>query len=155
MFGWNPHVRVVYRCVCQGGGIEWEGRIGRRLLEGNEEVKYFVRLVMVFCFCVMLPVTGSLWSGNIHDTVASWFSDQGSAEETYGSISAWNTAVVTSLEYLFCGQNNDWCGAAYALGRWPKWCYRGNSGVCSRTYGSHVGESGTTASHHNALHTTP
>jgi hypothetical protein len=80
-----------------------------------------VRLVMVFCFCVMLPVTGSLWSGNIHDTVASWFSDQGSAEETYGPISAWNTAVVTSLEYLFCGYNSDYCGTAYTLGRWPKW----------------------------------
>ena len=124
-------------------GSNWRGRIGRRLLEGNEEVKYFVRPVMVFCFCVILPVTGSLWSGNIHDAVALWFSDQGSAEETYGPISTWNTHVVSnSLEHLFCGYDDEyWCGRS--LGRWSKWCYRGSSGIYSRTYDSHIVESGT------------
>ena len=103
-------------------GSNGRGRIGRRLPEGSEEVGCRARLVMVFCFSIMLPVTDGLWSGNIHDAAALWFSDQGSAEETYGPISAWNTAVVTSLEYLFCGYNSDFCGTAYTLGRWPKWC---------------------------------
>ena len=54
----------------------------------------------------------ALGSGNIHDAVALWFSDQGSAEETYNLISAWNTAVVTSLVQLFCGDQS--CNVYYA-----------------------------------------
>ena len=59
----------------------------------------------------MLPGPNDLWRGNIYDAVALWFSDEGSAVEFYGPISAWDTARVTSLEGLFC----DWRQQTYTL----------------------------------------
>jgi hypothetical protein len=44
-----------------------------------------------------------LTTGTIYSGLDLWFSDQESAEGTYGPISAWNTVAVTSLDYLFCG----------------------------------------------------
>jgi hypothetical protein len=66
--------------------------------------------------CVMPLVPRDLWSGSIHDAVALWSSNQTSAEESYGPISAWSTALVTSLERLFCGYGNSNCGTAQTLG---------------------------------------
>jgi hypothetical protein len=59
-------------------------------------------------------------NGTIHNAVNEWFSNQASAEATYGLITAWNTAAVTSLEYLFCGYDDAaFCGAAHTLGATP------------------------------------
>jgi hypothetical protein len=45
--------------------------------------------------------------------------NQASAEATYGLITAWNTAAVTSLEHLFCGDDYPWCGTAFTKGATP------------------------------------
>ena len=57
-------------------------------------------LLIVLCSC---DTSGpnDLWNDNIHNAVDLWFSNQGSAEGTYGAIAAWNTAAVTSLAYCF------------------------------------------------------
>jgi hypothetical protein len=49
----------------------------------------------------------ALTDANIEDAVALWFSDQTSAEEMYGLLSAWNTVAVTSLIVLFCGAGDE------------------------------------------------
>jgi hypothetical protein len=88
------------------------------LLKGNANVGRFARLEIKFYSCVMFPGPNDLWAGNIHNAVDGWFS-QASAEATYGPITAWNTAAVTSLENLFCSQSAYWCGTADDLGATP------------------------------------
>jgi hypothetical protein len=56
-------------------------------------------------------------TANIHNAVASFFSDPAAAQVTYGPIASWHTAAVISFKYLFCGENRaQYCGTAYNLG---------------------------------------
>jgi hypothetical protein len=61
-------------------------------------------------------LTTDLTTADVHDAVASFFSDPATAQGTYGPIASWRTASVTSFEYLFCGRGDSWCGTAYNLG---------------------------------------
>ena len=61
-------------------------------------------------------LTTDLTTADVHDAVASFFSDPATAQGTYGPIASWHTAGVTSFEYLFCGIDDSNCGTANTLG---------------------------------------
>ena len=50
-----------------------------------------------------------LTTENVHDAVASFFSDPAAAQGTHGPIASWHTAGVTSFEHLFCGSGDSDC----------------------------------------------
>ena len=55
----------------------------------------------------------ALDDSTIRTAVAAWLSDSAAAEATYGHISAWETAGVTDMSYLFCGSSYDYSGYGY------------------------------------------
>jgi hypothetical protein len=81
-----------------------------------------VRILTFYFFSyVMLPGLSDLWSGNINEAVASFFSNSAASQGTYGPIASWHMAGVTNFEYLFCGSGfvssiGAYCGTAYDLG---------------------------------------
>jgi surface protein len=57
------------------------------------------------------PLTDS----NIMDAANLWVFNKTSAIATYGAVDKWNLSQVTSLQKVWCGYNELYCGQAYML----------------------------------------
>ncbi len=50
---------------------------------------------------------------DVKDAAQLWVVDEPSAFATYGAVHTWDLSQVTSLEMVWCGYTEEWCGKEY------------------------------------------